>query len=248
MLDTAVILAGGRGSRLGHITYETPKPLVMVGDKPILFHLIGHLSKRGIKNFFILTGYLHSTVINFFDVHFYRGAKDDGNQDCTVFYDGALTYNVVYTGEDTLTGGRLKRVQSLLPETFLFTYGDGLSDVDFRNHLSIHEQHNALVTLTAVNPVPRFGQVSLGRAGRVTSFSEKPDVSSTRINGGFIIMSKPILRAYKFSDTTNLERDVFPLVAADGRMFACKHDGYWHCIDTERDLEKANEDYKNGLF
>lgn len=227
MIDTAVILAGGKGTRLSEKTKETPKPMLQVGGIPILTHIINQYEKYGVTKFLILAGYLGEQIID--------------------YYYTFENVDVIGTGVETQTGGRLLRASPYLPQRFYLTYGDGISTVNPVSVENIHVLYPLLVTLTAVRPVPRFGTLKISNSGMVREFSEKQEHMSSWINGGFMVVEKAILK-YIRGDETNLEKDVLPQLAKNEQLAAYKYSGYWHCIDTLRDLEKAEADWNSKLW
>jgi len=246
MIRTVVILAGGKGSRLSEKTGLCPKPLLPVGDKPILQHIIDFYVKQGCDDFIIPVGYLGNHIFEYF-----------ANKTSTAYYpgesslmviDSSYTVTIVDTGEEALTGSRLKKVQQYLPPSFHFTYGDGFSNVDLTCVLNYFKMnHQVHVVLSAVHPEPRFGSLRISHDGYVTHFGEKDD-NLGYINGGFAILDRNVVDLIPDGDDCNLEKDIFPLLAERGQMMAVRHDGWWHCIDTLRDLEKAEEMLEKGII
>ena len=245
-----VILAGGFGTRLSEETVSKPKPMVEIGGMPILWHVMKIYAEAGFNEFIVALGYKADLVKAFFldylrlrhsltislragSVDMHEGERED------------WLVHLVDTGLPTLTGGRLKRLQSWLGgETFMMTYGDGVSDVDIRSALALHRRHGRLATLTAVRPPARFGAVEL-EGDLVGRFSEKPQVGEGWINGGFFILEPEVLD-YIEGDDTSFERDTLEHLAADGQLAAYRHDGFWQCMDTLRDLKLLNALWDEG--
>ena len=213
-----VILAGGRGTRLSELTHEIPKPMVKVRGKPILVHLINHYKKFGIKDFIIAAGYKKEIINNFFKKFSIRG--------CNV--------KVVNTGINTMTGGRIKRLKSILRnQTFLLTYGDGLSDVNIKKLIQFHKKNKNIATLTAVRPPARFGAIRLNGT-KVRYFREKSSLDEGWINGGFFVFEPEVFNFIR-GDSTYLEREPLEKISKKKLLGAFKHKGFWQCMDTKRD-------------
>lgn len=245
----AVILAGGFGTRISEYTEALPKPMIEIGDIPILHHVMSVFASQGVTDFIIAAGYKAEVVKSYFL------NMASLNSDFTVnLSNGDICYHnrntadwrvtVVDTGLKTMTGGRLLRLKNFIGnEPFYFTYGDGLANVDLSSvRSSFSERSNAVVALTAVNPTARFGGLDISSSGLVTGFKEKPAQSEMWVNGGYMVMS-PSIFDYLSDDSDVLETTALPKIAEDGRMIACKHGGFWHCVDTKRDL-----DYMQGLW
>lgn len=236
-----VILAGGFGTRLSEFTEAIPKPMVTIGGRPILWHIMSHFARFGHRDFILALGYKSEIVRDFF-INFQRL-----NSDLTVdMRSGAVSVigtevpdwrvTLIDTGLHTQTGGRLRRLRDVIgSDDFFMTYGDGLSDVDLDELLAHHQKASAEVTVTAVRPTARFGEVEID-GDRVSRFAEKPRGSQGWINGGFFVM-KPAFLDRIDSDESILEKDPLEGVAAAGRMAAFRHDGFWQCMDTKRDRD-----------
>lgn len=246
----AVILAGGMGTRLKEITEIKPKPLVEIGGRPILWHIMKIYSHYGINDFIICLGYKGYLIKEYFsnyslhmsDVTFDMSRRNS----CEVHQNNSEPWRVtlVDTGEHTMTGGRIKRVASHLmeDELFLLTYGDGVGNVDIAASIAFHRQHGRKATLTAVRPPARFGALEISEDQGVKAFSEKPLGHNSYVNGGFFILSRQILN-YIADDTTIWERSPLEQLAAEGELKAFNHDGFWQPMDTLRDQE-----YLEGLW
>jgi len=245
-----VLLAGGFGTRLSEYTSSIPKPMVTIGGKPILFHIMNHYASYGHTDFFIALGY-KSEVIKQYFLDFYS-INSDFSVDLstgTVSYHSnkILNWNVtlVDTGLNTMTGGRVKKLAKFLgDEPFLLTYGDGLSDVNINSLINFHHSHGRLLTLTAVRPTARFGELDIIE-NRVLSFKEKPQLHEGWVNGGFFVIEPPFLNYIK-GDHIMLEREPIELAANDGQLMAFHHNGFWQCMDTKRDRDKLESIYTSG--
>jgi glucose-1-phosphate cytidylyltransferase len=244
-----VILAGGRGTRLAEETHAVPKPMVTIGDRPILWHIMEHYAAYGHTDFVVALGYKGFVIKEYFANYF------NHNYDMTVdLATGAVEYlsgshrdwrvTLVDTGLDSMTGGRLGRLAPVLTERFLLTYGDGLSDVPIDKIVAHHEQSRALATVTAVHPPSRFGALGVSD-GMVTHFREKPDDAVDRINGGFLVMEPEALELVTGDDTV-LESTVLTELAARGRLAAYEHDGFWMPMDTLRERDELHRMWVSG--
>jgi glucose-1-phosphate cytidylyltransferase len=245
MIRTAVILAGGKGSRLSEKTGECPKPLLPIGGKPIIQHIIDFYVKQGVEDFVIPVGYLGNHIFEYFanqaDVQYCPGESS------LMVCNNQYSVTIVDTGVETLTGSRLKMLHQYLPHTFHFTYGDGLSNIDLNMLQETYIAKYSDVTISAVHPEPRFGSLQISHDSHVTRFGEKQD-NMGYVNGGFSILRRNILDLIPAGQDCNLEKDIYPILAETGRMTAHKHEGWWHCIDTLRDLEKAEEMIEKGII
>tara|TARA_Y100000294_G_scaffold152643_1_gene151075 strand:- start:1027 stop:1722 length:696 start_codon:yes stop_codon:yes gene_type:complete len=219
-----VILAGGRGTRIFELTKEIPKPMIKIFGKPILYYIMEHYSNYGFKEFIVATGYKKNIIIDFF--------KKKKTPDWNV--------KVVDTGKNTMTGGRLKRLEKYLKnETFMLTYGDGLSNVNLKKLLKFHKKNEKLVTLTTVRPPGRFGVIKF-KGQHVSYFKEKSKLDEGWINGGFFVMEPEFLKFIK-GDATYLEREPLEQITKKKQLAAFKHKGFWQCLDTKRDKEKLDK-------
>ncbi len=218
-----VILAGGLGSRLSEYTKILPKPMVKILKVPIICRIINHYKKYGFKEFLIASGYKSKKIENFFK----KNLTD-------------LDIQVLNTGLKTMTGGRIKRLKKHIgEETFLLTYGDGLSDINLKKLIAFHKKKKNYVTLTAVRPPARFGGIKLS-GQKVKYFKEKSSLDEGWINGGFFVMSHKIFKYLK-NDKTVLERSPLEKICKINKLGAYKHEGFWHCMDTLRDKEVLEE-------
>ena len=218
-----VILAGGLGTRISEYTKTIPKPMIKINNKPIIYHIMKHYSNYGFKDFYIAAGYKKKIIKDYFKKK---------------FYDWKV--NVIDTGQKTMTGGRLKRLKKFFKdETFLLTYGDGLSNINLTKLLNFHKKNKSMVTMTAVRPPARFGAIKI-KGTRVTYFKEKSKMDEGWINGGFFVIESEFLKYIK-SDNTFLEREPLEKITKSRKLSAFKHQGYWQCVDTIRDLERARK-------
>ena len=235
----AVILAGGLGTRISEESTVRPKPMIEIGGKPILWHIMKIYSSHGINDFIICLGYKGYLIKEYFAnyyLHMSDVTFDMSTNNMEVHENKVEPWRVtlVDTGEDTMTGGRLKRIQSYLDdENFCFTYGDGVGDVNIRALIDYHLELNDIATLTAVQPPGRFGALDMEQQ-RITGFYEKPQGEGGRINGGFFVLS-PRVFDYIDGDDTVWERAPLETLAAQGHLSAYLHDGFWQPMDTMRD-------------
>jgi glucose-1-phosphate cytidylyltransferase len=236
----AVILAGGKGTRLAEETTVKPKPMVEIGQRPILWHIMKYYSAFGVNEFILCLGYKGFLIKEFFANYFLHTSDvtfDIQRNEMHVHERHGEPWRVtlVDTGDETQTGGRLKRVAPHLAgeEAFCFTYGDGLSDVAIDQLLEFHRSSNSLATLTAVQPPGRFGALNIEQT-KILSFHEKPQGDGGWINGGYFVLSPKVLD-YIDGDGTVWERDPMERLAADGMLSAFVHRGFWHPMDTVRD-------------
>jgi glucose-1-phosphate cytidylyltransferase len=236
----AVILAGGLGSRLSEETETKPKPMVEIGGRPILWHIMKIYSHYGINDFIVCLGYKGFKIKEYFfhyKLHLSDVTIDVAKNDLTVHQTFADPWRVtlVETGDSTMTGGRLKRVRDYIgdDEAFCLTYGDGVSDVDIGKLLAFHKSHGKLATVTAARPMARFGALVMDGT-RVDRFEEKPISEGGLINGGFFVLSPKVLD-YIPGDSTLWEKEPMEALAAAGEMQAFEHDGFWQAMDTLRD-------------
>jgi glucose-1-phosphate cytidylyltransferase len=245
----AVILAGGFGTRLSEVTEARPKPMVEIGGKPILWHIMKTYLAHGVDEFIICCGYKAYMIKEYFAnyaLHTSDFTYDFRSNDMNIHHRAAEPWKVtvVDTGENTMTGGRLKRVAQYLDgEDFCFTYGDGVADVDITKVIEHHRAGTALVTLTAAQPAGRWGALHI-EGDRITSFEEKPDDGGW-INGGFFVVS-PDAIDYIDGDATTWEREPMERLAAEGNLAAYRHEGFWMPMDTLRDHNQLQELWSAG--
>jgi glucose-1-phosphate cytidylyltransferase len=248
----AVLLAGGLGTRMREETEFRPKPMVEVGGRPVLWHIMKILGQQGIDDFVVCTGYKSEIIKNYFTN--YRSVNQDftvtlGDHQSIEYHDDHEESNwrvtVADTGASTMTGGRIKRVQKYVgDERFLATYGDGIADVDLPALLEYHESHGKLATVTTVQPLSRFGVLDLDEDGSVNQFKEKPQVEGW-INIGYFIF-EPAVFDYIEGDETVLEEGPLHRLAADGQIAAYPHKGFWQPMDTYRETLMLNELWDEG--
>jgi glucose-1-phosphate cytidylyltransferase len=247
----AVILAGGLGTRISEETAVRPKPMIEIGGKPILWHILKTYSRFGINDFVICLGYKGYVIKEFFANYFMHAADVTFciNENRMEVHDNTTEpwrVTLVDTGDATQTGGRLKRVRKYLEgeDAFCLTYGDGVSDVDIAASIAFHRQHKALATMTAVQPAGRWGSLDLD-ADRIVEFREKPDGDGGWINGGFFVLSEKVLD-YIAEDSTIWEREPLERLAREGNLHAYRHNGFWHPMDTLRDKLHLESLWQSG--
>ena len=220
-----ILLAGGLGTRLSEYTDTIPKPMVHIGDKPLLWHIMNLYVRYNHKDFFVALGYKGEIIKEYFS-----NITEKWN------------INLIDTGQKTMTGGRVKRLQKLVgDETCMLTYGDGLADINLDSLLAFHKSHGKLITVSAVRPPARFGAIKL-RGDQVTSFKEKSHLEEGWINGGFFVI-EPDFFNFIDGDDTFLEREPLERAVSKGELFAYKHNGFWQCMDTKRDRDYLEEIY-----
>ena len=235
-----VILCGGLGTRLSEETVVKPKPMVEIGGNPILWHIMKIYAKNDYKDFVLALGYKGEIIKEYF-LNYFAMTSDvtvelkNGRVDYANCSAENMTVNMVDTGKATMTGGRLKRLESRLRSlgTFMLTYGDGVADINLRDLVTFHRQHGRLATVTAVRPSARFGRMIFD-GDRVVDFKEKPQTEEGWVNGGFFIF-EPEVFDYIENDATVLEAEPLENLTRDGQLMAYKHTGFWHCMDTLRD-------------
>ena len=238
-----IILAGGKGTRISELTKIIPKPMIKIGKKPILMHIIEHYSKFGKKDFYVALGYKSSVVQNYF-----KNFKKFDQPFIFLINKKKITITLSFTGKNTLTGGRIKRMKKFInkDENFMFTYGDGVSNVNLRNLEKFHLKNKKIITVTAVRPPARFGEITI-KNNRVNTFKEKPQVTEGWINGGFFVANYKFFRFIK-GDQTILEKEPLEKAAKQKQLFAFKHKGFWKCMDTLRDKNVLEQIYKKKKF
>jgi glucose-1-phosphate cytidylyltransferase len=246
----AVILAGGLGTRIAEETGVKPKPMVEIGGRPILWHIMKGLSAGGIDEFVICLGYRGYVIKEWFANYYLHGSDvtfDIAGNSMEVHQETAEAWKVtlIDTGEETATGGRLKRVLRYVDgEEFLFTYGDGVSDLDVPALVEFHRSHGKLATVTAVQPPGRWGTMAVDD-DRVASFHEKPQGDGAWINGGFFVLS-PAVGDYIDGDGSTWEEEPVERLAREGELRAYRHDGFWRAMDTVRDRNHLEELWRSG--
>ena len=222
-----VILAGGLGSRLSEETHKIPKPMIKIGDKPIISHIINHFMKHNFSEVIICSGYKKEVIDNYF-----KNEK---------------TIKVVDTGLETQTGARIKNIKKLIgkDENFFMTYGDGLSDINLQKLLRFHKKNNKIATLSAVRPIPRFGHLTIENE-KVIQFKEKDALSEGWINGGFFVLNSKVFDYISDDQDCIFEKEPLENLSKDGELMAYKHEEFWHPIDTLRDKNYLNEMFNKG--
>lgn len=248
----SVILAGGFGTRISEESHLRPKPMIEIGGKPILWHIMKLYSFYGIDNFVICAGYkqefikeyfanyaLHNSDVTF---DFSKGGQVTIHSDVSEHWK----VTVVDTGLNTMTGGRIKRIQPFIGnEPFCLTYGDGVSDVDIKKEIQFHKRSGLIATMTAIQPEGRFGIIDFGKSDSVKAFREKDKEDSGWINGGFMVLEPAIFDMIE-GDSTVFEREPLEKCAKMGQLNAYKHNGFWQCMDTMRDKEKLEAMWASG--
>ncbi len=245
----AVILAGGFGTRISEESHIKPKPMIEIGGKPILWHIMKIYSAHGINEFIICLGYKGYIIKEYFANYFLHMSDvtfdmSNNNMDVHNNYSEPWKVTLIDTGVDTMTGGRLKRVKDFLDdETFCFTYGDGVSDINIRELIKFHKSKNAIATMTAVQPPGRFGAVSIDGT-KIQKFREKSKEEGGWINGGFFVL-EPEVFDYIENDHTTWEKEPLERLAEENSLNAFKHIGFWEAMDTLRDKMKLEEYWKS---
>jgi len=247
-----VILAGGYGTRISEESYLRPKPMIEIGGYPILWHIMKFYSYYGFNEFIICCGYKGHMIKEYFSDYYLHS--------CDITFDFTKNNNMIIhsnvaepwkvtlidTGLDTMTGGRLKRVRQYVGnETFMLTYGDGLSDVNINKLVEFHKKNEKIVTLTAIQPGGRFGVIDIDEKGEINSFAEKSKEDGGWINGGYMVLEAEILD-YIDDDNTILERKPLENIAKKSKLGAYKHEGFWQCMDTQRDKELLERLWKEN--
>jgi glucose-1-phosphate cytidylyltransferase len=248
----AVILAGGLGTRISEETHLKPKPMIEIGGKPILWHIMKMYSTHGVNDFVICCGYKGYLIKEYFANYFLHMSDvtfDIESNSMKVHERKAEPWRVtlVDTGENTLTGGRLKRVAEYVrnEKAFCFTYGDGVSDIDISEGIKFHHQHGKFATITSVQPPGRYGAIKYSSNGHVTGFKEKPGGDGEMINGGFFVLSPKVLDLID-NDQTSWENEPLTELASIGEMMAFEHKGFWQPMDTLRDKIQLEELWVGG--
>jgi glucose-1-phosphate cytidylyltransferase len=244
-----VLLAGGLGTRISEETVVRPKPMVEIGGRPILWHIMKIYANHGINEFVICLGYKGYMIKEYFANYFLHSSDvtiDVENNSMEVHHRKGEPWRItlVDTGESTQTGGRLKRVADYLDDDFCMTYGDGLGAVDIGALCEFHKSHGKTATVTVVQPPGRYGAVQLDK-GKVTTFHEKPSGDGSWINGGFFVLSKKVIPLIE-SDATIWERGPLESLASQGQLQAFHHRGFWHPMDTLRDKQMLEELWHSG--
>jgi glucose-1-phosphate cytidylyltransferase len=240
-----IILAGGFGTRLSELTEAIPKPMVSIGGRPIIWHVMRNYARFLHKDFYVALGYKAEIIKDYF-LH-YRSLNADftvnlstGSVSPHQIDDADWQVTLVQTGLESMTGGRVKRMQSFIgDEPFMLTYGDGVANIDIDALLAFHRSHGKMVTVTAVHPSARFGELLI-ESDKVKFFEEKPQMKGGWINGGYFVIQPEFFDLIK-NDETILERDPLEKVAKMGELMAFRHNGFWQCMDTKRDRDKLED-------
>lgn len=245
----AVILAGGQGTRISEETILKPKPMIEIGGKPILWHIMKHYSVHNVNDFIICCGYKGYMIKEYFANYFLHTSEvtiDIENNKMEIHQKFAEPWRVtlVDTGENTMTGGRIKRIQKYIDDTFCLTYGDGVSNTDISSTINFHRRKKNLATLTAVQHISRYGKVVI-KGEKVAKFQEKPESDSEWINVGYFVF-EPSVIDYMKNDTTVLERQPLETLARNDQLGVYKHTGFWHPMDTLRDKNHLEELWSSG--
>jgi glucose-1-phosphate cytidylyltransferase len=246
-----VILAGGLGTRLAEETAVVPKPMLEIGGRPILWHIMKIYAEQGFEEFVVALGYKSEVIKRYFlDFQALSGSLTvDLATGRVTPHDGPTEkwkIHLVETGVETMTGGRLLRLTPLLRHgTFMLTYGDGVADVSLKSLLDFHRSHGKLATMTAVRPAARFGGLDFEDGGRVIHFIEKPQIGEGWINGGFMVLEPGVLE-YIAGDQSSLESEALERLAEEGQLMAFRHERFWHCMDTLRDKRQLEHLWESG--
>ena len=246
-----IILAGGYGTRLGNRTEAIPKPMIKIGNKPILWHIMKIYASYGYKDFVLSLGYKAEIIKEYF--YNYSAYSNDysinlGSKKIEKIYShNEADWNVtlVDTGVDTLKGARIKRIENYLDDVNMLTYGDGVADINIEELMKFHKSHNKIVTITGVHPPARFGEI-VEENGNLISFDEKPQTSVGLINGGFMVFNKELLNYITADEKCDLEHGPFDKLVEKGEIMVYKHPDNWECVDTERDLVHLNKLWKEN--
>jgi glucose-1-phosphate cytidylyltransferase len=248
----AVILAGGLGTRLSEETDLKPKPMVEIGGRPILWHIMKIYSAHGVNEFVICCGYKGHIIKEYFANYFLHQSDvtfclEDNSMQVHQNNAESWTVTLVDTGENTMTGGRLRRVKDYVKDedAFFFTYGDGVGNVNISQLLQFHQAHHKQATITATRPPGRYGALKFGSCDLVENFQEKPDGDGSWINGGFFVLSPKAIERIE-NDSTIWEREPLDGLAKDGELIAFKHEGFWQPMDTLREKNRLNELWDSG--
>ena len=247
-----IILAGGFGTRLGNITVSIPKPMVSIGNYPIIWHIMKVYAHFGFKDFVLSLGYKAEVIKDYF--YNQQMLNNDFSIDLSTQKVKILPRKenhvdwkvaLIDTGLNTLKGARIKRLEKYLDDVNMLTYGDGVADIDLKELLKFHKSHGKTITITGVRPPSRFGEIQV-KNGQLLSFQEKPQTSVGLINGGFMVFNKNLLKYLSTDENCDLEYGAFNKLAEEGEMMVYTHDKNWECVDTERDLKHLNDLWNQG--
>lgn len=247
-----VILAGGFGTRISEESYLKPKPMIEIGEQPILWHIMKYYSSYGFNEFIICAGYKQHIIKEYFANYYLHHSDitfDFTNKNHITIHNNVAEpwkVTVVDTGLNTLTGGRIKRVKDYIGnETFMLTYGDGVSDVNLNKLLAFHKAKGKLATMTAVQPGGRFGTLEIEGDSTISRFAEKRKEDGGWINGGFMVLEPKVID-YIEDDSTTFEREPLERLSQEGQLCAYQHDGFWQCMDTIRDKQQLEALLQSG--
>ncbi len=246
-----VILAGGLGTRISEESHLRPKPMIEIGDQPILWHIMKYYASYGFDEFIICAGYKQYVIKEYFAEYFLHNSDvtfDLANNGITIHNNNSEQWkvSVIDTGLHTMTGGRIRRIRPYVgDEPFMLTYGDGLCTVDLKALEEFHRAHGKTATITTVNISEMKGVLEVSDGGQVTSFREKEDRDASLINGGFMVFKKEIFD-YLENDETILERGPLSRLSAEGQLMSYYHPGFWQCMDTQREKQKLEEYWSSG--
>lgn len=247
-----VILAGGYGTRISEETHSVPKPMIEIGGKPVLWHIMKLYSQHGFNEFIILCGYKGYVIKEYFANYFLHQSNvtiDLKNNEMEIHNNSSENWKVTLldTGLDTMTGGRIKRAETFIgDEPFMLTYGDGVADIDFGELVRFHKSHGKAVTLTSVQPDGRFGAISIKDAGKITNFQEKPIGDGAWVNAGFFVCEPKVFEYLQDGDSTIFEQQPMNQLVAMDELYAYQHKGFWKCMDTLRDKVLLGELWDSG--
>ena len=247
-----IILAGGYGTRISEQSHLMPKPMIEIGEKPILWHIMKYYSSFGHNDFIICCGYKQYVIKEFFAdyyLHMCDVTFDFTNENSMTVHSNSTEpwkVTLIDTGLSTMTGGRIKRVSKYIgEESFMMTYGDGVADVDVNELVAFHRRHGKIATLSAIQPGGRFGMLDIGDGNTISRFKEKSKEDGGWINGGFMVLETGIMD-YIEGDETVFEKEPLERLASENQLMAYRHDGFWQCMDTMRDRELLERLWKEG--
>lgn len=246
-----LILAGGYGTRISEESDVKPKPMIEIGGKPIIWHIMKHYSSYGFNEFVLLLGYKSYVIKEYFANYYLHNSDvtiDTAKKSIEVHnnYSENWKITLLETGLDTMTGGRVKRAKDFIGnEPFFLTYGDGVSDVNIKELLAFHKKHGKKITMTSIQPEGRFGALKIEENNKISSFLEKPKGDGAWINGGFFVCDPSVIN-YIDGDSTTFEKEPLENLAKEGELYSYKHDGFWKCMDTLRDKNQLNEMWANN--
>ena len=247
-----VILAGGFGTRISEESHLKPKPMIEIGEQPILWHIMKEYAHYGFNEFIICLGYKGYKIKEYFADYFLytSDVTFDLSKNAMIVHNNSTEdwkVTLVDTGLNTMTGGRIKRIEKYIGnETFMITYGDGVSDVNIKKLLEFHKRHGKLATITAVKLGQRFGILQADENDNITAFREKKFADGEIINGGYMVMEPEVFSYITDGDSTVFEKEPLENLAKDGQLVAYRHNGFWKCMDTQRDKMQLEEMWKSG--